>query len=503
MINDKTTSKTFIDKTRGMFVGLAIGDTLGMAVEFKERGTFEPLTEPIAGGPFHLPLGYWTDDTSMALCLADSLLEKEGYDSYDVMEKYRQWRDEGYRSSVGSCFDIGNQVSGAIYEFAHSASPVISIEKHRSTSAGNGSIMRLAPIVIASAGAGNTIEQTMVLARISARETHYSEEAEEGTALFAALLYNALQCSESNEKEQLFSFGSYKKSEVFNQLVEKLNIAESHTPETIDPTGYIVDSLLATIWAFMNYSTFEDGALAAVNLGGDADTIGAIYGQLAGAYYGYSAIPDSWKDILYQKTIMVTLSDELAQMKSCEAIITRFEEDGDSYVTQGTIEVKQGNIAEAETDIIVNAANTELFGGSGVSGAIFDGAGYDSMTNACKEIGSCDYGEAVITPGFNLPAKQVIHTVGPVYGQHNGNEADILRSCYWQSLRLAQVNRARTIAFPLISTGIYGYPKEEAAKIAIQSIREFFEDNKHTSIQKVFIRTHEEADSNLVNRCLR
>lgn len=184
-------------KYHGAFVGLAMGDTLGMAIEFKNVDEFEPLTGPVACGPFKLPLGYWTDDTSMALCLADSLIELGGYDSYNVMDKYWDWRANGYRSSTEHCFDIGNQTSTAIN--AYKQHPIVSKNMERDSSAGNGSIMRLAPAVIASHSAGNSLEQTMTLCSATARETHYSFEAEAGTALFGAMLYNAFDVKDKNK----------------------------------------------------------------------------------------------------------------------------------------------------------------------------------------------------------------------------------------------------------------------------------------------------------------
>jgi len=162
----------------------------------------------------------------------------------------------------------------------------------------------------------------------------------------------------------------------------------------------------------------------------------------------------------------------------------------------------QGSIVDQKTDAIVNAANEQLFGGSGVCGAIFDAAGYDEMTEACKKYGHCETGDAVITPGFKLPAKYVIHTVGPVYGE-NENDAELLRSCYWQSLNLAEEKSLSSIAFPLISTGIYGYPKEEAVRIAIDSIKEFFNDNHTSSIEHVILCAYNEEDAKLVSKILR
>ena len=166
------------------------------------------------------------------------------------------------------------------------------------------------------------------------------------------------------------------------------------------------------------------------------------------------------------------------------------------------IKAIQGDITEQSTDAIVNAANRGLFGGSGVCGAIFDAAGYDDMTKACKEIGYCETGEAVITPGFKLSAKYVIHTVGPVYGQNDGHDAELLQSCYWTSLARAEEKGITSITFPLISTGIYGYPKEEAIRISIDAVREYFYDNDDSAISEVRICAWSNEDYSLLTKIL-
>lgn len=316
--------KNIIDKYQGAFIGLAIGDTLGMSVEFEDPKDFEPLTEPIAGGTFDLPLGYWTDDTSMALCLADSLLEKGGYDSFDVMDKYWVWWSDGYRSSTGACFDIGNQTVACLEEYKSGGKAVIPKNKDRTFDAGNGSVMRLAPLIIASHSAGNSLEETMELSRISGRETHYSFMAEASTALFGAMIFNAF---EAKEKEEIFDLGLYKITDDLGELINALKTAKEQDPSNLKTGGYVLDSLVCAVWSFLNNVTFESGALAVVNLGGDSDTNGAIYGQLAGAYYGIDSIPEEWKKILHLESEISDLAIRLGNMKSCKVIQTRFEED--------------------------------------------------------------------------------------------------------------------------------------------------------------------------------
>lgn len=153
---------------------------------------------------------------------------------------------------------------------------------------------------------------------------------------------------------------------------------------------------------------------------------------------------------------------------------------------ENNIEVKQIDITELDVDAIVNAANSQLLEGGGVCGAIFREAGSMELTDACSEIGSCETGDAVITPGFDLPAKYIIHAVGPIWQGGDDNEAELLYNTYKHSLILAKENNCHSIGFPLISSGIYGYPKVQAWEIAIQACKDFINDNPDYSINIVF-----------------
>lgn len=312
------------DRAAGAFLGLAVGDALGTTLEFEQRGTFALIRDIVGGGPFDLPAGYWTDDTSMALCLADSLLENGGYDSYDVMDRYRAWRDHGYRSSTGVCFDIGGQTSRSIDDFL-TGDGTVPADTPRSTSAGNGAIMRLAPAVIAAFGSRSPVE-IIRLASVSARETHYSYEAEAGTEVFAAMLVRALR---GDTKDDITDVERWSTGEHYDAVVAALELPLLPAMDAgdLDSSGYIIASLCAAVWAFLTTNTFEDGALAVVNLGGDADTNGAIYGQLAGAHYGLDGIPRSWREKTLLHDEIIGLAEKLFAMPAAPILATRFDED--------------------------------------------------------------------------------------------------------------------------------------------------------------------------------
>ena len=159
----------------------------------------------------------------------------------------------------------------------------------------------------------------------------------------------------------------------------------------------------------------------------------------------------------------------------------------------GRIKIIQGDITKLEVDAIVNAAKNSLLGGGGVDGAIHRAAGPD-LLKECKTLGGCDTGQAKITKGYNLPAKHVIHTVGPVYGSGANGEAGLLFSCYQNSLELAVKNDVKTIAFPCISTGVFGYPFDDACEVALRAINGFLREND--SISEVLLVCFGDADFN-------
>lgn len=301
-----------IDRYRGALMGLAIGDALGTTLEFKAPGSFEPISDMVGGGPFGLEAGEWTDDTSMALCLAESLVEQKAFDPEDQMRRYLRWYREGYLSSTGRCFDIGATVSAALLRFEVHQDPFAG--KTDPHYGGNGSLMRLAPVPLAFAG---DPEEAIRLAGEMSRTTHGAPEPVDACRYYAGLILGALAGVSKDEllQPRYSPVGGAWAPSVLSQKIDELAAGsfKNKQPPEIRGSGYVVQALEAALWAFWNTDDFTAGALAAVNLGDDADTTGAIYGQLAGAYYGIDAISSRWRDKLSMSDRIIGLADDLLE----------------------------------------------------------------------------------------------------------------------------------------------------------------------------------------------
>ena len=277
----------------GCLIGLAVGDAVGTTVEFKSPGSFPNMTDMVGSGPFHLDAGQWTDDTSMALCLAESLVMCHEFNARDQMERYVRWWKEGYLSSNGRCFDIGNTVSRALEKYIRTGETFASSTD--AYSAGNGSLMRLAPVPLYFPSAP---AKAIAMCAESSRTTHGAQTCLDACRYFGGLIIGALLGS---EKEELLSErytpvdGIWETTPLCSEIdaVARGSFKEKNPPEIVG-SSYVVKSLEAALWAFYRSSDFKEGCLLAVNLGNDADTTGAIYGQIAGAYYGVSGIPLLW-----------------------------------------------------------------------------------------------------------------------------------------------------------------------------------------------------------------
>ena len=307
--------KTIRDRFRGCLLGLAVGDALGTTREFEERDTYKHIVDMIGGGPFRLQPGQWTDDTSMALCLTNSLIEMNGFDAADQMERYVHWWREGYLSSTGECFDIGMTTSDALESFEDTGDPYSgSADPY---SAGNGSLMRLAPVPMFYA---SSPEQAIYYSAESSKTTHAADEAVDACRYFAGLLVGALN---GVDKDTLLSpryspiEGLWKANPLAKNVAAIADGSfKRKSRDQISSSGYVVHTLEAVLWAFYHTQNFRDGALKVVNLGDDADTTGAIYGQIAGAHYGLPDIPPSWRERVTMKTEIISWAESLHNFAS-------------------------------------------------------------------------------------------------------------------------------------------------------------------------------------------
>ncbi|HER35257.1 MAG TPA: ADP-ribosylglycohydrolase family protein [Halothiobacillaceae bacterium] len=276
------------DRAVGALLGLAVGDAVGTTLEFTPRDTYGALTDMVGGGPFRLEAGQWTDDTSMALCLADSLIEKRGLDRADLMERFVRWWQHGENSANGRCFDIGGTTSQALSRFMSTGDPVAGSTDPRS--AGNGSIMRLAPVAIFHC---RSSEEAQAAARAQSATTHGAPAAVDACAFLAMLLVGAI--NGAGKQAVLAPAAIDAVAEIRTIAAGSWRAKERHE---ISSSGYVVHTLEAALWAVDRSETFDEAVLLAANLGDDADTVAAVTGQIAGALWGASGIPQRWRDRL-------------------------------------------------------------------------------------------------------------------------------------------------------------------------------------------------------------
>lgn len=268
-------------------MGLAVGDAVGTTLEFERPGSFVPIEDMVGGGPFRLEPGQWTDDTSMALCLAESVLDRGDLDPSDQLRRYVEWWRNGYWSSTGRCFDIGGTTANALARFE--CTGLTQDDMVDQESAANGSLMRLAPIPIRW---HRDIAEAAERAGESSRTTHPASRPVDSCRVFAAMIAALIQ---GFRLDQVLAadFWRYGPLDHRVEAIVRGSWRTKHPPE-IRGTGYVIDALEAALWAVSGAADFRDAVLRAANLGDDADTTAAIAGQLAGANWGLDGIPANW-----------------------------------------------------------------------------------------------------------------------------------------------------------------------------------------------------------------
>lgn len=311
-----TSYEGLYDRLLGATIGGIVGDAFGSPYEFTKRDTYKCTKDMENNSNFKLPAGSFTDDSSMMLCLAASLVDKNGHDPIDQMNRYCAWRDHGYMSTDPSrgCFDIGVTTSRAIarYMFAKMRNERSSPDQQEPMqdyyglddeySSGNGGIMRLAPIPVFYF---TDVEKTVEYSMLSSKTTHASPEALDCAALMGRIMHSLLN---GRTKEE--SLGDVKTAVDGLKTAKVKDIANGtykiKTRDDILTTGYSVHSLEAAFWAFNKTDSYEEGVLLLADMGGDVDTVCCIFGQIAGSHYGFSNIPKRWVDVLQQIDTVVS-----------------------------------------------------------------------------------------------------------------------------------------------------------------------------------------------------
>lgn len=286
----------------GALIGLAIGDAFGAPYEFLTPPYTVDTSHYTSGGAHDVEIGEWTDDTSMALCLAKSLIDCNGFNLEDQLNKYTEWYLNGYMSTRGYCFDIGNTTEMSILQFNRSGD--IFTKYIDDSFSGNGSIMRLAPIAIKYF---NEEKDLLKFAELSSKTTHGSQKSIEGCLFLAKLLSGAIK---GVSKDVLLDIEFYKELNLSKELSQ---IVEGSFKNKIvfKNSGYVFDTIESSLAAFWKFDDFKSGLDWIVSLGNDTDTAGAVYGQMAGSYYGLNGIPENLKNDLLWYDEIFRIADEL------------------------------------------------------------------------------------------------------------------------------------------------------------------------------------------------
>ena len=282
-----------LDNKLGLFLGLAIGDALGAPLEFQKANEPENyLVEYTAGGPHNVSIGEWTDDTSMALALATSLIEKKGFDADDIMTKFCEWYQQGKFCTRDKCFDIGNTVYNALSSYSDSIKQNQFLQPYRGMTSedtsGNGALMRMAPVIIFA----KDLDQAKILAVQQTLLTHGSELCVKYSTMLAEELYTG---------KAIEKYSEYK-------------LPDNVKREEVMSGGFVKETYEAAWWAFSTTNNFEDCIIKAVNRGHDADTTGAVAGMIAGRYYGYRNIPEHFKENLMMHKRLYDIAVSLSKI---------------------------------------------------------------------------------------------------------------------------------------------------------------------------------------------
>ena len=298
-------------------IGHAVGDALGVPVEFTDREMLKhmPVTGMLAFGSHRMPAGTWSDDTSMELCLMQSLIDKGQFDYDSIMDNFYKWSMKDEFTATGYCFDIGITCSSAILKY-RDGTPALECGGTGERSNGNGSLMRILPVAFVCHKNNISGKQRYELTKNVSSLTHANEVSVLGCYIYVNYICHLLDGDDKNAAYKATQSDDYsmfsKESLAKYARILEANIAELDESE-IASGGYVVSSLEASLWCTLTTTSYKEAVLQAVNLGRDTDTIGAITGSIAGIVYGYEAIPQEWSEKLQRRDYLVKICDDFAE----------------------------------------------------------------------------------------------------------------------------------------------------------------------------------------------
>lgn len=302
-LNQRISDVDALDKAKGLLLGLAVGDAVGTTLEFQPRDSFY-ISDMVGGGPFNLKAGEWTDDTSMALCLAETYIEKNCCDMDLFRGKLISWYKTGHNSSNGVCFDIGNTTRYALEQVIKHGPDWLG--NNSPETAGNAALIRHAPVAIFRR---KSFIDGWRDASIQSMSTHCAPESIDCCQYMNVILHYLLNGFGKNE-----AFSPHKIPFLVRVLIINAGEYKEKHRDQIRSSGYVIDTLEAALWAVWHTDNFKDAILLAANLADDADSVAATAGQLAGALYGLSGIPKEWVDKIVQKDRILSMAEKLFHM---------------------------------------------------------------------------------------------------------------------------------------------------------------------------------------------
>lgn len=459
-------------------IGLAIGDAMGVPVEFYKREKLikDPVTSMLGYASNNLPKGSWSDDTSMTLATITSIIKKKTIQTSDIIDNLLKWKNEGKFTPAGKMFGIEKDTKKALERYENKEeTEKFNIQKDNNS---NGALVRMLPLVYYCYAKCMNDEDILKEVKKATLITHKNEINVMGCYMYVIFAIELLREGSFKEAyEKIKGLSYYRFTENCVKKYDRIlnNDISEYKLNKIKSTENIVDTLEATLWVIFNTESYNQAIIGAINLGNDTDTIGACVGGLAGIKYGIENINPDWKIDLIQYNYITRICN------SFNNLLNELYEDS-KYVSidylpkdveYNNIEIVKGDITNIKTHGIVNSASESLLAGSGLCGAIHLVAG-KMLEEKCKELNGCKCGEAKITRGYNMPSNFIIHTVPPKwYDETITNKEELLRKCYKNIFELACDYGIKTIALPCIGTGKYKCPVGIGAEIEINEAIKF------------------------------